>query len=209
MKNKNNYDRLAPFYDMISHIVYRDALIMAQRSVLRFIKDEDKILIVGGGTGKILEEIERTNKKNITVTYLEASAKMIELAQKRKYSFPVQYVCAYAENAVLETQFDVIITPFFFDNFPKEKCLQLLEKLDKNLILGGSFFYIDFRLTEQNSKIWKKMLLNTMYFFFKVITRIETNQLVDMHSLLNEKYQWQWSQYSFHQFVYAAVYLKK
>ncbi|PZP40995.1 MAG: hypothetical protein DI598_18765, partial [Pseudopedobacter saltans] len=61
----------------------------------------------------------------------------------------------------------------------------------------------------ENNKVWKKWLLKTMYTFFGLITHIETNSLVDMASILDKKYHQEWSQYSLHDFVYSAVYIKK
>ncbi len=205
---KNNYDKLAPFYDFVSHSVYGQALVKAQRSVLSFVEDGKKMLIVGGGTGWILDEIEKLNKKNIAVTYLEASPKMITLARKKKVSFPVEFVCAYAEDLYSERTWDIIMTPFFFDNFSLEKCLFILDKLDKSLVEKGWLLYVDFRLTKENNRFWKRLLLKTMYRFFSFITHIETQKLVDMASILDKKYQEEWSRFSFHDFVFAAVYRK-
>ncbi|WP_447642625.1 MULTISPECIES: class I SAM-dependent methyltransferase [Chitinophagaceae] len=205
---KNNYDTLAPFYDLTSRAVYGQALVRAQRSVLQFIKDGQKVLIVGGGTGWVLDEIEKLNRKNITVTYIEASAKMVALSRKKSVSFPVEFICAYAEETKLQQRFDVLMTPFFFDNFSEEKCLALLDVLDGYLKESGMLLYVDFRLTQQNMRFWKKMLLKTMYLFFHIFTKIETNKIVDMASILEKKYVEQWSQFSFHEFVFAAVYSK-
>jgi len=205
---KNNYDRLAPFYDFVSHAVYGQALVKAQRSLLSFVKEGQNILIVGGGTGWILEELEKLNKKNIAVTYLEASDKMVDLARKKKVSFPVDFLCAYAEDVAHTTQYDVLMTPFFFDNFTEEKAVSLLENLDGSLKNGGSFLYVDFRITEQTSTFFNRTLLKTMYVFFKIFTHIETDKLVDMDAILEKKYTKLWSEFSFHNFVYAACYRK-
>ncbi|MFT4205357.1 MAG: methyltransferase [Chitinophagaceae bacterium] len=232
---KNNYDRLAPFYDFISRAVYGQALVRAQRSVLHFLEDGQDVLVVGGGTGWILDEIEKLERKNIAVTYIEASSKMIALARKRKVSFPVDFICEYIENVAFSSPqlhgessphnipspqsgqagtlrrsgyFDIVITPFFFDNFSEEKCLFLFEKMDKMLRQNGLLLYVDFRLTPQNCKKWKRFLLWTMYLFFRVLTHIETKQLVDMASIFPKKYREEWSQYSFHDFVFAAAYRK-
>lgn len=205
---KNNYDKLAPFYDLISHSVYGQALVKAQRSVLPYILDGQNVLIVGGGTGWILNEIEKLGRKHISVTYIEASSKMVALARKRKVSFQVDFVCDYVEDVNTDKLFEVIITPFFFDNFQEEKCLFILDKLDKLLKSNGLFLYADFRLIEQNRKFWKKLVLKRMYLFFRIFTKIETNNLVDMATILDAKYELKWSQFSFHDFVFAAMFQK-
>jgi len=80
----NNYNGIAKFYDMLSRIVFQKSIIKAQVYLIQFISEGDKIIIVGGGTGWILEEISRLEKKNISVVYVEKSSAMIDLAKKTK-----------------------------------------------------------------------------------------------------------------------------
>jgi ubiquinone/menaquinone biosynthesis C-methylase UbiE len=42
------------------------------------------VLLVGGGTGWVLDEISKLNRKNISVVYVEKSSKMIELVQEKE-----------------------------------------------------------------------------------------------------------------------------
>ena len=55
----SNYDNSAWFYDGLSRVVYGNALISSQVYLLQFIPSNATILIVGGGTGRLLEEIAK------------------------------------------------------------------------------------------------------------------------------------------------------
>src|ERR1700710_2430121 len=82
---QNNYDKLAWIYDPLSRLVYFKAQVNAQISLLPFIPADSKILIVGGGTGWILESIAKVHPTGLSITYVEISKKMVELAQKKNY----------------------------------------------------------------------------------------------------------------------------
>jgi len=81
----NNYNNIARSYDALSHIIFQNAIVKAQAHLIRFINDDDKVLIAGGGTGWILEKISELKKKNVLIVYVEKSSVMISLAQKRNY----------------------------------------------------------------------------------------------------------------------------
>ena len=58
----NNYNSIAKYYDTLSRVIYQRAIIKAQVFLIQFIKDNDRILLVGGGTGWILEELSKLQK---------------------------------------------------------------------------------------------------------------------------------------------------
>jgi spermidine synthase len=78
-----NYDNSASFYDGLSRLVFGRTLIAAQVAFLSSIPKNAKVLIIGGGTGWILEEITRLYPSGLTITYVEISANMMALSQKR------------------------------------------------------------------------------------------------------------------------------
>ena len=59
----NNYNGIAKFYDALSRIVFQRSIIISAQFLIEFIADNNKVLIVGGGTGWILEEISKLHKK--------------------------------------------------------------------------------------------------------------------------------------------------
>ena len=119
---RNDYNSVAGYYDRLSRLVFQRSIIKAQQYLSDFISDNNKVLLVGGGTGWILDEIAKLKKKNISVVYVEKSSKMIELSKKRKHeNVTVEFVNAGIESYTTGDYFDVILTPFLFDNFIEKK----------------------------------------------------------------------------------------
>ncbi len=78
-----NYNNSAWFYDTLSKVIYGKALVRSQVYLLPFIPPESKILLIGGGTGWILEEIAKVHSSGLAITYVEVAANMMKLSQKR------------------------------------------------------------------------------------------------------------------------------
>jgi ubiquinone/menaquinone biosynthesis C-methylase UbiE len=173
-----NYNNSAWFYDPLSRLVYGRALINAQVYLLQFIPPKSSILIVGGGTGWILEEITRIYPSGLQITYVEVAEKMMALSQKRNTgNNRLTFINDAIENVIGLTDFDVIITPFLFDNFTPQTQQKVFEHLNGLLKPGGLWLNTDFQLT---GKWWQAILLKSMILFFKVWCRIESNKVNDI-----------------------------
>ncbi|WPU98257.1 class I SAM-dependent methyltransferase [Mucilaginibacter sp. cycad4] len=170
-----NYNNSAWFYDRLSRIVYGKALITAQVYLLGFIRPESKILIVGGGTGWILEELAKIHPAGLNVTYVEISTNMISLSQKRQTGQnEVAFINDAVENVKLPPDFDVVITPFLFDNFVDETVDNVFDHLHHLLKPGRLWLNADFQLT---GHWWQNVLLKSMFVFFRLLCGIEASRL--------------------------------
>jgi ubiquinone/menaquinone biosynthesis C-methylase UbiE len=206
----NDYNGIAKFYDALSRIIYQRSIIKAQQFLIQFISNNDTVLLVGGGTGWILEEISKLKKQNILVVYVEKSSAMIDLAKKRKYgNINVKFINDAIENYDPATQFDIIFTPFLFDNFLEEKIQRVFSKLDLLLSQNGMWLYADFVNDKINKKYWQQFLLKTMYTFFKITTGIEAQELIDMRPYFSKAYQLISQQFFYSHFIQAIAYRKK
>jgi ubiquinone/menaquinone biosynthesis C-methylase UbiE len=175
-----NYNNSAWFYDQLSRLVYGKALVNAQVYLLQFIPQNAKILIVGGGTGWILEEINKLHPTGLQITYVEIAAGMIALSKKRNTgSNSVIFINEPIEKVSLPADFDVIITPFLFDNFKDDNLPSIFAHVAKSLKPGGIWLNTDFQLT---GKWWQNVLLKTMFLFFKILCRVETSHLPDINA---------------------------
>src|SRR4051812_32528818 len=115
---KRSYDAVAGVYDILAGIFIGKALRDAQIYLVQYISAGSKILIVGGGTGWILEEITRIHYRGLQIDYLDISANMISKARKRDIGQnEVRYILQSAASDFEGDNYDVILTPFFFDNF--------------------------------------------------------------------------------------------
>ena len=184
---KPDFDWVAPFYDSLAFLVFGHRLKRAQVVFLNQIPANARILLVGGGTGWLLQQVLTQCQPN-HVVYLEASAKMLALASKRVINHnvvgSVTFRVGDETSLKPEESFDVIITPFVLDLFTG-KYLQktLIPQLHGKLKPGGLWLVTDFVPFVTG---WRKMLLWTMIRFFRLTAGMKIRQLADWQKLLAE-----------------------
>ena len=207
---KNNYDRVAWFYDPLSRIVFRNAQIQAQQALIPYIPEKANILVAGGGTGGILEAITERHPAGLHITYVEISEKMIRKAEKRfTGKNTVAFVHSAIEDYSTKSHFDVVITAFLFDNFTQEKAGRVFQKLDKMLHPGGKWLFTDFHIDKKSSRSWKNWLLKSMYLFFKLLSEVEASQLPETNSLFRSAgYRQLFTAFWYRKFIQSIVYQK-
>jgi ubiquinone/menaquinone biosynthesis C-methylase UbiE len=170
-----NYNNSAWFYDRLSRLVYGKAIIKSQVYLLKHIPAKSNILIAGGGTGWILEEITKIHPSGLNITYVEIAEKMITLSRKRNAGGnKVNFLNEPIENIKDDSNYDIVITPFLFDNFTEQTLQNVFANIHQKLKPGGTWLNTDFRPT---SKWWHKLLLRSMFIFFRLICHIEASQL--------------------------------
>lgn len=201
----NNYDNTAWFYDGLSRLVFGKAIINAQVYLLQHVPPESNILIAGGGTGWILDELTKLHPAGLTITYVEVSAKMMKVSAKRNIGAnKVIFINSPIENIALQPDFDVVITPFLFDNFSNATAKKVFDHINVALQPDGLWLYADF---EPTGKLWQKMLLKTMHTFFKMLCGIEATRLPDVkHFFTEQRYRSVKSKAFFADFIGATVY---
>ena len=200
-----NYDNAAWFYDSLSQLVFGRAIVNAQVYLLQFIPAQSNILIVGGGTGWILDELTKLQPSGLNITYVEVSVKMMELSSKRNLGGnQVTFINTSVEEVVLLSDFDVVITPFLFDNFSQQTAKNVFSHLNFALKYSGLWLYADF---EPTGKLWQKILLKTMHIFFRILCSVATDRLPDVQQLFHDQlYTPTHSKQFFGHFIKAAVY---
>ncbi|MBB5637857.1 ubiquinone/menaquinone biosynthesis C-methylase UbiE [Pedobacter cryoconitis] len=185
---KNNYDSIAGYYDVLSRMVFFRAQVKAQIDQLHAIPANSTVLIAGGGTGWILEEIAKIHPSGLTITYIEISSKMLDLSKKREVkSNAVTFIHSAMEDFKTNFSYDVLITAFFFDNFSADHVEIVFNQLNKLLKKDGIWLFADFYYTRQSGKRWQWLLLQTMYLFFSKISSVEAKSLVNTEHLFREK----------------------
>ena len=206
----NNYDKIANYYDTLSRLVFFKAQVNAQINQLQYIPENSRILIVGGGTGWILEALAKVRSEGLKIVYVEISAKMIALSKARDCgNNEVDFVNLGIETFATEKLFDVILTPFLFDNFSEERAGKVFGQLDASLKANGWWLIVDFSLNKTNGKWWKWLLLKSMYRFFKVLRIVEASNLIDMHPyFLKSNYQIAEERLYYGSFIKATVFKK-
>jgi ubiquinone/menaquinone biosynthesis C-methylase UbiE len=174
-----NYNRSAAFYDRLSRVVFGDALIRAQVYLLTFIPPASQVLIIGGGTGWILDEITKIQPSRLNITYVELSENMIAMSRKRNVgNNQAEFINQAIEEVNAIASYDVLITPFLFDNYTDANLPAVFTHIHGMLKPGGRWLYTDFQLT---GKWWQYAMLKSMLLFFKLLCGVESWHLPNVN----------------------------
>ncbi|MBF9253948.1 class I SAM-dependent methyltransferase [Pontibacter sp. 172403-2] len=180
----SGFHRVALFYDRLARLVYGDAQEQAQLVLLPFLPRQAKVLVIGGGSGWILEQLLGTQKQ-FDILYLDAAPAMLQLAEQRfaKYKFPhnssVRFRLGTEQALLPHEQFDVVFTPFLLDLFPPQRLRRLMQRLDAALAPGGHWLFADFWPVQQPATWWQRLLVFGMYAFFGTVSGIKARKLPD------------------------------
>jgi ubiquinone/menaquinone biosynthesis C-methylase UbiE len=202
-----SFQHSAWFYDRLAGLVYGRAIINTQLYLISHIKPNNKILIVGGGTGWILEEITKRHPSGLSITYVEVAVDMMRLSKKRNTgSNEVFFINDAIENVSIKPDFDIAITPFLFDNFTAQTLAKVFNHIHSLLKPGVLWLNCDFQLT---GKWWQAFLLKSMFLFFRTVCGIEANKLPEIAPYFNRMdYKIIGERTFFSGFIVARVYEK-
>ncbi len=182
-----SFDRIAPYYDVLARLIFGRTLEQAQRTFVDQIPPAASVLIVGGGTGWVLEAT-LVNSRPGRVLYLETSAQMLARASRRmiRRAKPGSVEFRVGDETTLspDERFDVLMTPFVLDLFTEQTLTtHLLPRLTAALKPGGQWLVTDFMPT---GVWWQRVLLWAMIRFFRLTAGIEARHLADWPRLLAE-----------------------
>jgi ubiquinone/menaquinone biosynthesis C-methylase UbiE len=218
----NNYDKIANYYDRIHHLFYGQSEINAQVELLDYVRPGDRLLILGGGTGWILEKIAAIFPAGLQITYIESSARMMELTKTRNWGRnEVKLVTSTVEEwkgeAELEevmdgkrqAEYDCILTGFFFDNFKEVHAAEIVRRVTPSLKKGGYWLEADFYYPRGRGKLWQAILLYSMYSSARLICGVEAKRLPDMERIFSEEgYGVLYTAFHYQRFIRSVVYRK-
>jgi SAM-dependent methyltransferase len=180
-----NFDFLAPHYRWIEFFAAGPLLQRGRVVFLKQARDARRILILGEGNGRFLAELLRVNSA-ASVTVLDASARMLELARRRvqahglsnqRIRFVHQDINVWPGHS---ERFDLVVTHFFLDGFPPEQLKNIVQKIAANTSANAHWLLADFRRPEHG---WRRMranaILQLLYCFFRLTTRLPARHLTD------------------------------
>ena len=180
-----NYNNSAWFYDRLARLVYGKALVNAQVYLLTHIPKNANVLIVGGGTGWILEELARIHPTGLKITYVEIAPNMMSLSLQRNIgNNQVIFINNAIENIDIAPDFDIAITPFLLDNFTDQNLTTVFNSIVKLLKPDALWLNASFQLT---GKWWQHIMLKTMFVFFKITCGIEASKLPAINKVFEEE----------------------
>ena len=178
-----SFDRVAPFYDRLARLVFGSSIRRAQRHFLNYVPPAARVLLVGGGTGWLLPYL--LEKPEVThVTYLEASAVMLALAQRKAHGVrssttaSIRWVHGNKQQLASDDRYDVVITNFVLDMYTGAALDQLMKRLLNHLHPAGYWLFTDFRLSgKQRRRWWQQLMAQAMYVFFHLTAGINRQKL--------------------------------
>lgn len=182
-----NFNLIAPVYDALAFVVFGHKLQQAQIVFLNQIPIDASVLIVGGGTGWLLEQVLlRCQTKRIV--YLETSTQMVARASRRMVQKAlvgsVEFRVGDESSLKPNECFDVILTPFVLDLFSEQTLLtEIIPPLLNVLKSCGLWLVTDF--VKPPAK-WQKVLLWMMIHFFRLTAGMQARQLADWQKILSE-----------------------
>jgi tRNA (cmo5U34)-methyltransferase len=174
MEHLNAFDRIAPLYDLLARAVFGSSIKKAQFHFRDSVPDGARVLIIGGGTGDIAVELHRL-KADVEIWFVDASVKMIRYTAKKIAPSPRFHLIHGTHQDLPEEEFNVVITPFFFDLFSDSSIPAVLSCLERVSARESRWIVTDF----VNEKWWHAALLKVMYLFFRVCCGLQNNALPD------------------------------
>lgn len=184
----SGFDLLSPVYDLLQRLFFGNSLVRAQNYFLAPPQKTGTVLVVGGGTGKILVEMLRQNIGQSYV-YVDISKSMIRATKRRVRRYfktekadgarpRIQYVCADIGRMPL-AKYDLVITPFVLDCFGDAALSLLIPKLAQALSRRGSWIFTDFHIAEGRPQPLARLLIRFLYFCFNRFCGLQRSQLPD------------------------------
>jgi ubiquinone/menaquinone biosynthesis C-methylase UbiE len=206
-----NYNPVAGYYDFLSRLLFGQSEIRAQVQLLASIRPGDRVLIVGGGTGWVLEKIAAVHSSGLSITYVESSSRMMARSKRRDCrQNQVSFIQLPIEQFTTTEQYDCILTAFLFDNFSASQATAVFRVLDPLLKTGGHWLFADFYLHKGKPRFWQALLLQSMYIAARILCKVETQSLVDMEPIFADAhYRQLYTSYYYRQFIQSVVYQKK
>ena len=179
-----NCDAIAPWYRWLEYAGFGRALERRREAFLSRVADARRVLVLGDGDGRALAALLRASA-GATVDYVDASARMLELARARAGRERVVYHHADALTMPLghaedgPAEYDLIVTHFLLDCFEAPDQARLLERVGRAATPQARWVVSEFR--------GHGILVAILYWFFRVTTGLRTRELAD-HRALFEKH---------------------
>ncbi|MBK9732010.1 MAG: class I SAM-dependent methyltransferase [Chitinophagaceae bacterium] len=180
-----SFDHIAPYYDTVASLVFGTKLTTAKKQFLNHLPSNGNILLIGEGTGTILNYLLKIYPA-LTIDYMEASAKMLKLAQNKvhgQFQERVHFIHGTHLQIMTEKKYDAVIVFFVMDCMPQQDALEFATKITQSLKNDGCFLFADFFPPEN---WYHRLLLWLMYRFFRFTAGIDAVQLPEYDFIFKE-----------------------
>ena len=181
-----SFDFLAPHYRWMEFILAGEKLQRCRTAFLDEILIAGNILLMGEGHGRSLIECCR-RFANARITCVDASEQM--LTQARRHCVDANHVEFIRADALSwqppSGAYDLIITNFFLDCFRADQLERIIPGLAAAATPQANWLLADFQTPPAGlRRIRSRLILWTMYAFFRALTRLPAQNLTPPDSYL-------------------------
>jgi ubiquinone/menaquinone biosynthesis C-methylase UbiE len=185
-----NCDPIARWYWLLETSIFGNQLKRTRERFLPAVSDAKYVLALGDGDGRALVSL-LVMCPNAHVDYVDSSAKMLRIAQKRveKYcnkNTVETHVCFRQMdilNAALpDAHYDVIVSHFFLDCFSAADAEKVIAHVTQSTAPHARWIISEF----SEETMWAKAVVRTLYLFFRMTTGLRTNALVEYRQVLKK-----------------------
>ncbi|WP_027000647.1 class I SAM-dependent methyltransferase [Eisenibacter elegans] len=160
------FDRLAPVYDLMMWVVFWGQLGRATRATVREtlsgLPANSRVLVIGGGSGAILQPIWQCCPL-AEIVYVEPAPRMMRRAQQQCNAVQKDRCNWIARPTAIPRQpYDAVLTCFVLDLFAPPQNKLFVAQWATYLRVGGRWGYTDFCAGEQ-AYGWRRLLIGLMY----------------------------------------------
>ena len=187
-----NFDFVAPHYHWLETIVFGHELQQARTHWIDRIRRPERTLILGEGNGRFLCELLRVHPR-LEVDCVDASNTMLQLSRRRVHrtcpeSFShVHFFCEDILKWSPQKSYDLLVTHFFLDCFPRNQLSSIVEKLAHAARPNAAWLIADFtKPGTRFARSYGEFLLRLMYIFFGTVAGVAARELVDPFPYLKE-----------------------
>jgi hypothetical protein len=191
-----SFDTVAPIYDTLARLVFGRSIERAQTYFLKAIPANANVLIIGGGTGWIIQKLLQKRQVN-RIDYVEASYKMLQLArhkynrirQQQSIGWPtkVTFIQGTEKNLPQDTVYDAILTFFVLDTKSDTTLPDMMKILYAHLKKSGLWLFADFKIsTKSHERWWHQLLVNMMFLFFRLTCHLQNDVLPDYDRVFSQ-----------------------
>ncbi len=192
-RQRTGFNRLARFYDALLFFTSGNAIHRSQVDGLAWLQPGAKMLLVGGGTGRLAQAIIRALQPAKLVC-VDLSGKMCDLTRQRlgpeTMRERILVIEADIRSWVPVDTFDAIITPYVLDVFTEHELSAVVSRLGSSLEPGGQWLVADFTHPKQlRSPVrhLQRAILWLLYRFFSIACHISAHTLPDMDGALRRE----------------------
>lgn len=171
-----NCDRIARVYRWLEYLAFGRELERRRFHFLSDVTGARRALMLGDGDGRFLAKFAASSPASID--YIDASAGMLQLARARA---PRANFCQGDALMVplAPAAYDLVVTHFFLDCFRDTELEGLAKRITDASQPGARWLISEFRQPS-----WATPILSAMYLFFRIVTGLQTNYLVDHRPIL-------------------------